>query len=303
MRVLLPLLVIAAGLASGCSAGEDGTSAATKGETATPAPNVIAAGSATPTVTPTPLASPSPSPTVSPTPIPIYHRAPFTVAIEAGHGGPYYWGGSARDSDGNLWIEKDVNLDLALRLNRLLVEAGYGTVLLRDGDYTLTPFDAGDYRGSQRAEAQARVNMANERKADALVSIHFNGWHDASQRGTETYCNPDRSFGQESCALAWYVQDALVRRIWGAGYEINDRGVRNDADVGGDPENAHSFLLGTNRDFAPSLMPGVIAEMLFLSNPEDMRFLRTVDALDVMARAIKEGIDRYFFEWLAVPAQ
>jgi N-acetylmuramoyl-L-alanine amidase len=222
------------------------------------------------------------------------------VAIEAGHGGQHYWGASARDAAGHLWIEKDLALDVSLRLQVLLAEMGYSTIMVRPGDYTLTEFDPWDYRPSLIAEAQARVDVANDVRADALVSVHFNGWLDASQTGTETYCNPDRSFGHESCALAWYVQDALVRRIREAGYDVNDRGVRNDADVSGDPQNPHSFLLGTNANFRPSLMPGVISEVLFLSSPPDLEFLRRPDALDIIARALAEGIDAYF-RWLNVP--
>lgn len=239
----------------------------------------------------------TPSPTVSPTPVPVYHPLPYTIAIEAGHGGPYYWGASARDNAGNLWIEKDLALDLAQRLQTLLAEAGYSTIMVRPGDYTLSEFNPWDYRASLIREAQARVDVANDVRADALVSIHFNSWLDGSQAGTETYCNPDRSFGAESCSLAWYVQDALVRRIREAGYDVLDRGTKNDGEVNGDPENPHSFLLGTNADFRPSLMPGVIAEVIFLSNEEDLEFLRDSDSLDIIAKAFAEGIDAYF-RWL-----
>jgi N-acetylmuramoyl-L-alanine amidase len=222
------------------------------------------------------------------------------VVIDPGHGGLYYWGGSARDSDGNRHIEKDLALEVALRLAHLLAadeQARYAPLLTRDGDYTLTYFDAGNYRASLIAELQARVDMANAAQADVIVSVHFNGWLDAGQRGTETYCNPDRPFGHESCNLAWFVQDALVRSVREAGYDIHDRGIKNDADVGGDPENPHSFLLGTNVNFRPSFMPGVISEVLFLSNPTDLEFMRRPDAYDVIARGYKAGIDAYF-AWL-----
>jgi N-acetylmuramoyl-L-alanine amidase len=227
------------------------------------------------------------------------------VVIDAGHGGLYYWGGSARDSNGNQVIEKDLALEVALRLNDLLLadeKARYFPLLTRDGDYTLTYFDAGNLRPSVIAEQQARVDLANAARADALVSIHFNGWSDASQHGTETYCNPDRSFGNESCQLAIFIQDALVARIREAGYDIHNRGARNDAEVGGDPEYAHSHLLGTNPNFRPSLMPGVISEILFLSSPSDREFLERPDALDIIARAYKQALDNYF-GWLSGGAQ
>jgi N-acetylmuramoyl-L-alanine amidase len=239
----------------------------------------------------------TPSPTPSASPIPIYHPPPYTVAIEAGHGGPGYWGASARDADGNVWIEKDLALSVALRVHDLLSETGYNTVLIRSDDSTLTWWDAANYRSSMIAETQERVRVANESGADALLSIHFNGWGDSSQHGTEGYCNPDRSFGTESCRLTWFVQQALVAGIRGAGYDIADRGIKNDGLVNGDPQNQHSFALGTNANFSPSLMPGTIAEVLFLSNPDDLAFMRRADAVDVIAQAFVEGLNQYF-SWL-----
>lgn len=219
------------------------------------------------------------------------------IAIDAGHGGPDYWGASARDADNNLWIEKDVALAVAKRVQELLVEAGYNTLLVRINDSTLTDWDAANYRWSMIREMQARVDWANLAAADVLLAIHFNGWVDASQRGAEVYCNPDRSFGNENCQLARFVQQALVQRIRGAGYDVFDRGIKNDGEVNGDPRNPHSFALGTNADFSPSLMPGVIAEVLFLSNPDDLAFLHRDDAVDVIASGFVDGLNAYF-AWL-----
>lgn len=250
-----------------------------------------------PTPSPTVSPSPTPSPTVSPTPIPVDHGPPYLVAIEAGHGGPYYWGASARDSGGDLWIEKDLNLQVAERVQQQLAAAGYNTLMVRTSDSTLTAWDPGDYRGSLVRESQARVDRANAARADVYLAIHFNGWVDASQEGTEVYCNADRSFGGDSCGLASFVQEALVRHMRDAGYDVEDRGVKSDSQVGGDPNNPHSFVLGTNPGFAPTLMPGIIAEPLFLSNPDDLAFLRRDDAVDVIAAGYVDGLSAYF-RWL-----
>lgn len=238
----------------------------------------------------------------TPTPIPIYHPAPFLVAIEAGHGGPDWWGGSTYDADGNRWIEKDLNLDMASRLDAILREAGFNTLLIRDGDYTLLPFDGANYRPSFIAETQARVDMANAAEADVLISLHFNGSGDRSLGGTQTYYNPDRPFGNESYNLALFVHNAV---LWALGeiddFPVRDRGIRNDAEVGGDPENAHSYVLGTNDGFRASQMPGIIAEPLFLSNADDLAVITNEDDRERLARAIAEGIEAYF-AWLGPAA-
>lgn len=227
----------------------------------------------------------------------MLHGPPYRIAIEAGHGGPYYVGASAYDYEGHQWIEKDLNLDLSSRLRDLLAADGYEVGMLRTSDSTLTNFDPYDYRGSLIREAQARVDLANASQADLYLALHFNGWIEPSQRGTEAYCNPDRSFGNESCQLAWAIEQSVVNGIREAGYNVDDRGLKNDSDVGGPASIEHSWVLGTNADFRPALMPGAIIESLFLSNPDDLAFLHKPEALDVLAAAIKGGIDSYF-AWL-----
>jgi N-acetylmuramoyl-L-alanine amidase len=285
---LLALFVLTA-----CSSGEPSTIASTREPPS-------------PTVTPAPTPSPSPvtfmsviaiPPTASPTPVPIYHGGPYMVAIEAGHGGPNWFGASGYEANGNRLIEKDLALDTALRLDELLREAGFETVLVRDGDLTLTRFDGADYRPNMIAETQARVDLVNAARADVLVSIHFNGSAYSSLRGTETYYNPDRPFGAESYALAWFVQAEVLSKLAGLEHDVNDRGVRNDAEVGGDPNNAHSYLLGTNDDFSPSLMPGVISEPLFLSNADDAARIAEEETRQRLAEAYRDGIMAYF-AWL-----
>ena len=296
MRFIAPAFALLALIAlTACATGDSSTIASTREP-----------GSAT--ITPTP----SPSPlvvlmlpgatsvrTVAPmaTPIPIYHGPPYTVAIEAGHGGPDWFGAGGFDADGNQLAEKDLALDTALRLDELLREAGFETVLIRDDDFTLTPFDGADYRPSMIAETQARVEVANARQADILVSIHFNGSTYRALRGTETYYNPDRPFGAESYALALFVQAELLGALADLGHDVNDRGVRNDAEVGGDPNNAHSYLLGTNDGFRPSLMPGIISEALFLSNATDAARAAEEETRRALAEAFRDGVVAYF-EWL-----
>ena len=177
------------------------------------------------------------------------------------------------------------------------MQAGYDVLLTRDGDYTLTDFDPYNYRTSLRREIQARVDLANGARSDIVVGIHFNGSDDTGQSGTEVYYNPERPFGENSSWLAYFVQTALVEGIRGLGYDVRDRGVKNDADIGGDPAEPHSFLLGTPTGFRPSLMPGIIAEALFLSNEQEAQLLYKDETRQAIAEAYKKGIDQYF-QWL-----
>jgi N-acetylmuramoyl-L-alanine amidase len=240
---------------------------------------------------PGPAAPAAPAPPPPPdTPIAeLLHPPPYTVFVDSGHG--------ALDSgagNGDL-LEKDVNVDVATRLAPLLGASGYNVYLSRWGDYTLTPFPVNTYE-NRRDEIQARVDVANQLHADILVSIHFNGGP-KSARGLEVYYNPDRSFGHYNWTLADLARQGLVNHIRSAGYDVADRGVKNDAGVCCNPANPHSWILGTNEGFRPSMMPGIIGEALFVSNDFEAQQLWRPEMRQAIAEGYKAGIDAYF-GWL-----
>jgi N-acetylmuramoyl-L-alanine amidase len=219
------------------------------------------------------------------------------VAISAGHGGSSNVGATHRDAQGNVdLIEKDLTLDVARRLDALLRADGYRTVMLRDGDYSLTEPGAGSIDATRR-ESQARADIANDAGADVVLALHFNGHEDPSQSGTEVYYNPDRAFGEQNEALARYVHDALLGGLRSAGYESRDRGLLNDAPIGARFEQDHTFLLGQAPGFRVTTMPGIICEPLFVTNDTEAALLQRDDVLDAIAQAYKAGIDAYF-AWL-----
>jgi len=223
---------------------------------------------------------------------------PYTVAISAGHGGPDNVGAVHHDAQGSVdLIEKDLNLDVARRLDALLRAAGYRTVMVRDGDASLTQPGAGS-TAATRAESQARADKANAAGADIVLALHFNGHDDPSQSGTEVYYNPDRSFGHRNEALARFVHDTLIEGIRSTGYDVRDRGIMNDAGIGERFDQEHTFLLGEAAGFRATRMPGIICEPLFVTNDAEAALLQRDDVRQAIAEAYKAGIEDYF-SWLA----
>ena len=100
--------------------------------------------------------------------LPEFSLKGMVIGIDAGHGGPDSPGARGRISGVN---EKDLNLDMALRLKRMLEAKGAKTVLTREKDTSLS-----------MAERKA-VFLANN--VDMAVSIHCNAGGTAS--GTSTY--------------------------------------------------------------------------------------------------------------------
>ncbi len=198
---------------------------------------------------------------------------PFgVVVLDPGHGG--------QDSGAIVGevVEKDLALDIAQRVDRLLQSQGLDTVMTRVGDSYVS-----------LAERAALVNRVPD---CILVSIHFNEGNKPVASGIETYyadhqitpTTPivswlpflQRTGGPmpnlESKNLADCVQEALVART-----QAVDRGAK-----------AEQFFVIANVH-----QPAVLIEGGFLSNKEDTAKLADLDYRERIAVAISEGIIRY----------
>lgn len=175
------------------------------------------------------------------------------IIIDPGHGG--------RDPGavgfGGL-REKDVTLDIALRVYQLLKENTSSRVYLtRDSDKFVS--------------LNERSAMANSLGADTFISIHINGAENGIERGIETYAHYGSS--QNSWALAWYIQDNLVKELG-----LLDRGLKAD--------NFH-VVRETNMD-------SVLLEIGFLTDRTEENLLRQSSTREKAARAIYNGILTYY---------
>jgi N-acetylmuramoyl-L-alanine amidase len=286
MRVLLPLLLLLA--ASTACSGEG------PGATADVVPDVQQDAEAQ---------GPPPSPTPD---LPV-------VVIDAGHGGDEV--GAANYGV----VEKHSNLDMAMRVERLLSEAGVTAILTRREDArvaSLPSAQPGAF-GSTRFDLQRRIDIANEAGADLFISIHSNGSTDPGQNGVEVWYDPNREFGAENLALAQSVLSNVLFELRAFGYDAGDRGVQDDTcfrfrndrcfplfllgpprtttrqqviDRGLDPD-ALGFPAGQDaiRSRATE-MPGVLVELLFISNSADAAVLRDDGAREAMARGIVRAL-------------
>lgn len=128
------------------------------------------------------------------------------IVIDPGHGGATKVGGSSANNaiGPSGMLEKDVTLDIGLRLAPLVHAQGHEAVLTRDTDINLGLAD--------------RAHIARDRKAEAFVAIHFNGFNGRAQ-GTETFVHSGS--GASSTALAKFVQQFML-----AVTQHTDRGVK-----------------------------------------------------------------------------
>lgn len=182
-----------------------------------------------------------------------------TVVIDPGHGGKQAQGGSSANNavgpKGTL--EKVLTLGVAQEVASVLRHNGYTVVLTR--------------RTDENSGLADRAKVARDLRAQAFVSIHFNGDDNASVQGTETLYHPQAS--AVSIALAEFVQ-----RRTRAATGLRDRGVK--------PQGL-SVLDPALHD---KLTAACLVEVSFLTDPaEEARLLQEVYRKRI-AEAIAAGI-------------
>lgn len=201
---------------------------------------------------------------VAPAPGNRYPLVGRLIVIDPGHGGI---DGGCNDAQG--FLEKDVTLDIGLRLRRLLVAEGAFVLMSRESDRDVSPF--GDVKGGRhRRDLSGRVRLARESGAEAMVSIHVNYMSDRRTFGAITFY---QTSSPRSRRLGELVQAELVRiqpgnreRAW--------------------PNNFYVL------EYNPG--PTVLVEVGYLSNPEDRAKLLTPAYREDVAQALRRALWRYF---------
>ncbi len=212
------------------------------------------------------------------------------VVIDPGHGG--HDPGTMKSG----LREKDIVLDVAQRLQKLLEKDGFEVVMTRDKDVFIP--------------LEERTGIANSKGADLFVSIHVNAARSSKPRGTETYflnlaTTPDaeevaarenavttrrvnelQSILQkvlnnekitESRELASRVQTSLSSELYSSPRDSRNRGVKTAP---------FYVLLGAQ-------MPSVLVEVAYLTNRNDARLLGDGAFLQKVAESIAVGVRGY----------
>jgi N-acetylmuramoyl-L-alanine amidase len=190
-----------------------------------------------------------------------------TIVIDPGHGSiqPGGWSDPGAVGPNGLY-EKDVVLDIGLKVADLLTKEGASVVLTRTGNTVLSLAE--------------RAQVANEINADLFISIHANASPSPSLAGTATYYYApwNSQLATQRAArekLARCVQQELVREL-----QRRDIGIL---------EENFSVLRNTT-------MPSVLVETAFISNPEEEGLLSQEAFRQKAAQAIVRGIIRFFAE-------
>jgi N-acetylmuramoyl-L-alanine amidase len=173
--------------------------------------------------------------------------SPVTVVIDAGHGGHDRGG-----IPGQRVAEKDMTLDVALRLRNILSASGYNVVMTRSSDVFIP--------------LAGRVAIANSYRNAVFVCIHFNATPRSGASGIETYF-----YSRDSLPLA-----SAIHYYVAGGAPTENRGVRR---------RGYYVLRKTN-------IPAVLVECGFLTNPTEAAYAQAGSYRQKLAEEIAAGVRR-----------
>ncbi|MBQ8003222.1 MAG: N-acetylmuramoyl-L-alanine amidase [Clostridia bacterium] len=176
------------------------------------------------------------------------------VVVDAGHGGTDPGATYPPGVDDPQVKEKDITLDIALKIQENLEKAGIEVIMTRDKDTYPT--------------LKERVEIANNSNADLFVSVHINAMDNKDEiDGAQVYYHESSTEGKR---LASIVYRNIIDYT-----NLTERGVQNGS----------SFYV-----LKHTKMPAILTEGGFITNEKDRNYLMTEKGRQAMADAISDGV-------------
>ncbi len=191
-----------------------------------------------------------------------------TIILDAGHGGV--------DSGAvglNNVLEKDINLDIVIKLKSLFEVSGFNIKMTRDEDESIHSENSNTIRSKKVSDLKNRLSMINSDPSNLLISVHQNKFEDSKYKGAQVFYSKNNPQSQE---LAQSIRASFLAFI----QKDNNREIK--------PSPKGVFLLNK------STVPAVIVECGFLSNGEDARNLLDKKYQSKLAFAIFCGFLDYW---------
>lgn len=187
----------------------------------------------------------------------LEERKKTIICIDPGHGG---YDKGTESATGIL--EKNITLDVALKLGDILEKNNFKVVYTRNNDEV-------SWSSDEKLDLRERVKISKEANADIFVSIHCNGNPNKSFSGIETWC---RFSDSEDEKLAKSIQQELMKLNY-----TSSRGLKYEKDKS-------LAVLKLNESIA------VLVELGFLTNSSDAKFITSEKGKEKLAQAIADGI-------------
>ncbi len=190
-----------------------------------------------------------------------YRANPKCIAIDAGHGGK---DSGTMTRKGPKLFEKNVALDVAQQVQKILEKRGLTVVMTRNND-TFIPL-------------HRRVEIAQNNHSCLFVSIHFNWASNPKAQGVEIYY-----FNSKKNSLRSQKSQKLAQLLLG--------NITKDCKA-----KSRGVQAGDFHVIRETKMPSVLIEGGFFSNLQEAKQLANKKYIQSLAQAIAQGIESYLFE-------
>ena len=188
----------------------------------------------------------------------------YTVVIDAGHGGI---DGGTQAKDGTL--EKDINLNIALKLKDILESFGVKTVMTRETDVSIHNSGVTGIRNQKISDINNRLNIIETTENALFVSIHQNYFSQSKYSGAQVFYSKNNP---ESQSLALSIRNSLIENL----QKDNTREIKQSG--------KEIYLLNN------TTVPAVMVECGFLSNEAEANLLKTEEYQNQVAFFTAYGI-------------
>ena len=190
-----------------------------------------------------------------------------TVIVDAGHGGD---DGGAIGIDGT--VEKDINLDIALKLEKILKFYGFNVIMTRTQDVMTCDDGLDSLRKRKISDIHNRFELMRKNPDAIFISVHQNKFEDSSQHGTQVFYSGNDERSKE---LAEAIQTSVTLTL----QRKNDRVVKKSG--------SGIYLLYHSK------IPAVLVECGFISNSDEVKKLKDESYRMKLAILIADGLLKY----------
>lgn len=189
-----------------------------------------------------------------------YNLLGKVIYLDPGHGG--------RDSGAvykNIY-EKDINLIMTKKIEKILVSKGATVYLTREKDIDLSTTT----KNKKRSDLTNRAKLINNSNANIYISIHLNYINSSIWQGLQIfYTNKNKENKTIATSITNYLKET-------------SKNIR-------EPKEENSYYM-----YKQITKPGILIELGFLSNPNDRYRLTTESYQDKFAQNISDAIENYF---------
>lgn len=190
-----------------------------------------------------------------------------TIIVDAGHGGD---DGGAIGIDGT--VEKDINLDIALKLEKILKFYGFNVIMTRTEDVMTCDDGLDSLRKRKVSDIHNRFDLMRKNPDAVFISVHQNKFEDTSQHGTQVFYSGNN---EKSKVLAEAIQTSITSAIQPENGRVEKK------------SGSGIYLL------YHAEIPAVLVECGFISNPDEVKKLKDESYRMKLAILIADGLLKY----------